>query len=77
MTYKIAKVVVSSVAGAGATVHVDGDNRRIKCETIDQANHIASCLEYALHKGRSDAKREVRNALGIHDWGGRLSHRES
>jgi len=51
-------------------VHIDGDSRLIKCASREEAEHIISCVEYVEVLVERRTKRTIRNAFGLHDWGG-------
>ena len=66
MAYQIAKVCQPVI---GAFV-VEYPNRQIKASDEHQADKIKDAINSAYLTGKKDAQREVRNALGLKDFGG-------
>ena len=42
----------------------------MKCKSEEMARHIANVMSIAYARGVKDARREMREALGISSWGG-------
>jgi Tfp pilus assembly pilus retraction ATPase PilT len=67
MTDNIAEVRETEAGGA---FYVAGTGPHVRATDQLHAQDIAAAVNRAYQMGKAHARREVRNALGLHDWGG-------
>ncbi len=69
-------VVTEPVIGAFC-VSVDGGSRIIKCESRDAAENLCGVFEMVYSMGQRKSRHEIREALGLHTWGGTVTCKDN